>query len=144
MIKSATFLQRTSLFSEMRPILHDGFGAAAVCPDFNFERSCSLVFQQVFHVQRFNATFRYRLGSDSAQDSDTVACAQEVAVSGRTGQEQPRATGQRQCVHAQKGQNARREQPGKAPKPAQEPSSVGPHDTWAHSVEQPGTTKSGW
>ena len=38
--------------------LHDGFGAAAVRPDFNFERSCSLVFQQVFHVQRFNATLR--------------------------------------------------------------------------------------
>ena len=38
--------------------LHDGFGAAAVRPDFNFERSCSLV----FHVQRFNATFRDRLG----------------------------------------------------------------------------------
>ena len=42
--------------------LHDGFGAAAVCPNFNFERSCSLVFQQVSHVQRFNATFRNRLG----------------------------------------------------------------------------------
>ena len=42
--------------------LHDAFGAAAVRPDFNFERSCSVVFQQVFHVQRFNATFRYRLG----------------------------------------------------------------------------------
>ena len=42
--------------------LHDGFGAAAVRPDFNFERSCSLVFQQMFHAQRFNATFRYRPG----------------------------------------------------------------------------------
>ena len=42
--------------------LHDGFGAAAVRPGLNFERSCSLVFQQVFHVQRFNATFRNRLG----------------------------------------------------------------------------------
>ena len=41
--------------------LHDGFGAAAVRPDFDFERSCSLVFQQVFHAQRFNATFLYRL-----------------------------------------------------------------------------------
>ena len=38
------------------------FGAAAVRADFDFERSCSLVFQQVFHVQRFNATFRDRLG----------------------------------------------------------------------------------
>ena len=42
--------------------LHDGLGAAAVCPNFNFEQSCSLVFQQVFHAQRFNATFRDRLG----------------------------------------------------------------------------------
>ena len=42
--------------------LHNGFGAAAVRPDFNFERSCSLVFQQVFHVQRCNTTLRDRLG----------------------------------------------------------------------------------
>ena len=34
----------------------------SVRPNFNVERSCSLVFQQVFHVQRFNATFRDRLG----------------------------------------------------------------------------------
>ena len=42
--------------------LHNGFGAAAVRPEFNFERWCSLVFQQVFHVQRSNATLRDRLG----------------------------------------------------------------------------------
>ena len=42
--------------------LHNGFCAAAVRPDFNFELSCSLVFLQVFHVQRFNATLRDRLG----------------------------------------------------------------------------------
>ena len=42
--------------------LHDGFGAAAVRPDFNFERSCSLVVQQEFRVQRFNAIFGDRLG----------------------------------------------------------------------------------
>ena len=42
--------------------LHDGIGAAAVRPDFNFERSCSLVFQLVFQIQRFNATLRDRLG----------------------------------------------------------------------------------
>ena len=30
-------------------------------------------------------------------------------------------------------------QPEKAPKPAREPASVDPHDTWAHSVEQTGT-----
>ena len=42
--------------------LHDGFRAAAVCPNFNFERSCSLVFQQMFHVQRFNATLCNRVG----------------------------------------------------------------------------------
>ena len=65
--------------------------------------------------------------------------AQEVAVSGRTEQERPRATEQLLCVHAQKGQSARGVQPGKAPKPAQEPASVGPHDTWAHTIEQTGT-----
>ena len=69
--------------------------------------------------------------------------AQEVAVSGRTGQEQPHATGRRQCVHAQRGRNARGERPGKAPKPAQEPGPVGPHDMWAHSVEQTETPESG-
>ena len=42
--------------------LHDGFGAAAVCPNYNFDRSCSLAFQQVFHAHRFNATLRDRLG----------------------------------------------------------------------------------
>ena len=42
--------------------LHNGFGAAAVHPDFNFERSCSLVFQQEFRVQHSNATLRDRLG----------------------------------------------------------------------------------
>ena len=36
--------------------LHDGLDAAAVCPNFNFELSCSLMFQQMFHVQSFNAT----------------------------------------------------------------------------------------
>ena len=40
--------------------------------------------------------------------------AQEVAVWGRTEQERPRATEQLLCVHAQQGQNARGEQPGKA------------------------------
>ena len=62
-----------------------------------------------------------------------------MAVSGQTEQEQPHATEQLQCEHAQKGQNARGEQPGTAPKPAQEPASVGPHDTWAHTIEQTGT-----
>ena len=60
--------------------------------------------------------------------------AQEVAVSDQTEQEQPRATEQLQCVHAQKGQNARGEQPEKAPRPAQgsgvggSPRYVGPLD----------------
>ena len=36
--------------------------ALQLCPNFIFERSCSLVFQQVSHVQRFNATLRDRLG----------------------------------------------------------------------------------
>ena len=37
--------------------LYNGLGAAAVRPDFNFERSCSLFWKE-FHVQRFNATLR--------------------------------------------------------------------------------------
>ena len=54
--------------------LYDGLGAAAVRPKFDFERSCCLVLQQVFRVQRFNATLVVALASDSAEDSDTVAC----------------------------------------------------------------------
>ena len=80
--KSETFSSVFNLFIEMRPTwfncwtlivctskcfalrpgskpLHNGFG------DFNFGRSCSLVFKQVFHVQ---------LASKSAEDSDTVTC----------------------------------------------------------------------
>ena len=48
--------------------LHNGFGAAAVRPEFKFERSCSLVFQQVIS----RATIQ--CNSDSSEDSDTVAC----------------------------------------------------------------------
>ena len=51
---------------------------------------------------------------------------EEVAVSGQTEQEQPRATEQLQCGHAQKGQNARGEQPEKAPRPARGAALVGP------------------
>ena len=47
--------------------------AAAVRPNFDFERSCRLVLQQMFHVQSFNTALRDRLGL-SAEDSDTVAC----------------------------------------------------------------------
>ena len=59
-----------------------------------------------------------------------------MAVSGQTEQEQPRATEQLQCGHAQKGQKARGEQPEKAPRPAREAALVGPHDMWAHWIEQ--------
>ena len=51
--------------------LHDGLGAAAVCPNFNFERPCSLMFQQMFHAQRFNATF-----CSSQQNHCVTACQQ--------------------------------------------------------------------
>ena len=47
--------------------------------------------------------------------------AQVVAVSGQTQLEQPRATGRRQCVHAQRGPCSQDELSGKAPKLAQEP-----------------------
>ena len=42
-------------------------------------------------------------------------------------------------ARTKKGQSARGVQPVKAPKPAQEPASVRPHDTWAHTIEQTGT-----
>ena len=48
--------------------LYDGLGAAAVRPNFDLERSCRLVFQQMFYVQSVNTA------SDSADDSDNVAC----------------------------------------------------------------------
>ena len=41
--------------------LNDGLGAAAVCPKYNFEWSRSLIHSQMFHIQRFNATFCHRL-----------------------------------------------------------------------------------
>ena len=49
-------------------------------------------------------------------------------VSGQTQLEQPRATGQRQCVHAQRGQCSQDELSGRAPKPAQEPALADPHN----------------
>ena len=70
--------------------------------------------------------------------------AQEVAVSGRTEQEQPRVTEQRQCVHAQRGQHAQGGQAEKALKPAQEPAEAGPHDTWDHSTEHAKTPETVW
>ena len=69
--------------------------------------------------------------------------AREVAVSGQTGREQPRATERRRCVHAQRGQNSRSELSERAPKPAREPALVVPHDTWVHSGEQTETTRLG-
>ena len=42
--------------------LYDGLGAAAVRPEFDFERSCCLVLQQMLHVQSFNTTLRDRFG----------------------------------------------------------------------------------
>ena len=54
--------------------LHDGFGAASVRPDFNFERSCSLVFHKCFKYNASMQPFVIALASDSAEDSDSVAC----------------------------------------------------------------------
>ena len=42
--------------------LYDRLGAAAVRPNFDFERSCRLVLQQMFHVQSFNTALRDLLG----------------------------------------------------------------------------------
>ena len=44
-----------------------------LCPNFNFGWSCSLTFEQMFHIQPFNATFCARLAYDSAEDNDTIA-----------------------------------------------------------------------
>ena len=67
-----------------------------------------------------------------------------VAVSGQTQLEQPRATGRRQCVHAQRGPCSQDELSGKAPKPAQELALADPHDTWVHPSGQTETAKLGF
>ena len=66
-----------------------------------------------------------------------------VAVSGQTQLEQPRATGRRQCVHAQRGPCSQDELSGKVPKPAQEPALADPHDTWVHPSGQTDTARLG-
>ena len=52
--KSPTTIARSQISTTD---LYDGLGAAAVCPNFKFEWSRTLMFQQMFHIQRFNATF---------------------------------------------------------------------------------------
>ena len=81
--------------------------------------------------------------SAGALAAPVMTIAREVAVSGRTGREQPRATERLRCVHARRDQNSRSELSERAPKPAREPALVVPHDTWVHSGEQTETTRLG-